>query len=117
VIDCGKSLSTLEVRPTSLLLACGDGTAGLQTVTWSDWGTAVTATGSMGSATGTGEFWLNDCTPNCAQGHHLTYPARVTLSVVYVSSEGDYFGQLSLQWQGGQPPAGTKSTYTLPAPS
>jgi hypothetical protein len=117
VIDCGKSLSTLEVRPTSLLLACGDGTAGLQKVTWSHWGTAVTAADSMGTATGTGEFWLNDCTPSCAKGHDLTYPVRVTLSVVYVASGADYFGQLSLQWQGSRPPAGTKTTYTLPAPS
>ncbi|MGH3291703.1 MAG: hypothetical protein ACRDP7_07850, partial [Trebonia sp.] len=107
-----------EVRPTSLLLACGDGTAGLQNLTWSHWGTALTAAGSMGTATGTGEFWLNDCTPNCATGHHLTYPARVALSVVYSSPEGgDYFGQLSVQWPDGQPPAGTKSTYTLPDPS
>src|ERR1700733_2613240 len=27
VIDCGKSLSKLEVQPTSLVLVCSDGTA------------------------------------------------------------------------------------------
>jgi hypothetical protein len=71
VIDCGKSLSKLEVRPTSLPLVCSDGTAGLENLTWSHWGRNIT-TSSPGqaipsaTATGTGEFVLNDCKPNCA---------------------------------------------------
>ena len=123
VIDCGTSLSQLDVRPTSLLLVCSDGTAGLQNLTWSHWGHNIT-TGSPGqavpsaTATGTGEFFLNDCDPNCAQGHDQTYPVQVTLSVVYSSPYGGtYFGQASLTWQGNRPPAGTKSTYILPDPS
>ena len=124
VIDCGKSLSKLEVRPTSLLLVCSDGTAGLENLTWSHWGHNIT-TGTPGqsipsaTATGTGEFFLNDCNPNCAQGHDQTYPVQVTLSVVYSSPSpqgGTYFGQASLTWQGNRPPAGTKSTYLLPDP-
>jgi hypothetical protein len=122
VIDCGTSLSRLDVRPASLLLVCSDGTAGLQNVTWSHWGHNIT-TGGPGqvvpsaTATGTGEFFLNDCNPNCAQGHDQTYPVRVTLSVVYSSPYGGtYFGQASLTWQGNRPPAGTKSTYILPDP-
>jgi hypothetical protein len=117
VIDCGKSLSKLEVRPTSLLLVCSDGTAGLQNLTWSHWGPSVTTTGSLGTATGTGEFFLNDCNPNCAQGHDQTYPVQVTLSVVYsLPQGGSYFGQASLTWQGNRPPAATKSIYILPTP-
>ena len=59
VIDCGKSLSQLDVRPTSLLLVCSDGTGGLRNLTWSHWGHNIT-TGSPGqavpsaTATGTG---------------------------------------------------------------
>jgi len=123
VIDCSKSLSQLDVRPTSLLLVCSDGTAGLQHLTWSHWGHNIT-TGSPGqtvpsaTATGTGEFFLNECNPNCAQGHDQTYPVQVTLSVVYSSPYGGtYFGQASLTWEGNRPPAGTKSTYILPDPS
>lgn len=123
VIDCGKSLSHLDVRPTSLLLVCSDGTAGLQDLTWSHWGHNIT-TGGPGqtvpsaTATGTGEFFLNDCNPNCAQGRDQTYPVQVTLSVVYSSPYGGtYFGQASLTWPGNRPPAGTKSTYILPDPS
>lgn len=123
VIDCGTSPSHLDVRPTSLLLVCSDGTAGLQHLTWSHWGRNIT-TGGPGqvvpsaTATGTGEFFLNDCNPNCVRGHDRTYPVRVTLSVVYSSPYGGtYFGQASLAWQGNRPPAGTKSTYILPDPS
>jgi hypothetical protein len=124
VIDCGKSLSRLEVRPGSLLLTCSDGTAGLQDLAWSHWGDNV-AKGSPGrptasaTATGTGELALNDCNPNCAQGSDQYYPVQVTLSVVYSSSQGGtYFGQASLAWVGSsRPSAGTKSTYTLPDPS
>ena len=126
MIDCGKSLSKLQVRPTSLVLVCSDTTAGLENLTWSHWGHNIT-TGSPGggavpsaTATGTGEFFLNDCNPNCAQGHDQTYPVQVTLSVVYSSplpQGGTYFGQASLTWQGNRPPAGTKSTYLLPDPS
>lgn len=125
VIDCGKSLSKLEVRPTSLLLVCSDGTSGLENLTWSHWGHNITTSSSGGAvpaptATGTGEFFLNDCNPNCAQGHDQTYPVQVTLWVVYSSPSpqgGTYFGQASLTWQGNRPPAGTKSTYILPDPS
>jgi len=124
VIDCGKSLSQLEVRPGSLLLACNDSTAGLQDLTWSHWGSNVT-TGSPGqptpsaTATGTGELALNTCNPNCAQGNDQYYPVKVTLSVVYSSAQGGtYFGQASLTWVGSsRPPAGTETTYTLPDPS
>ena len=123
VIDCGKSLSKLEVQPTSLVLVCSDGTAGLENLTWSHWGHNITTSTSGQSipspnATGRGEFFLNDCNPNCAQGHDQTYPVQVTLSVVYSSPQGGtYFGQASLTWQGKRPPAGTKSTYLLPDPS
>lgn len=123
VIDCGRSLSRLAVRPTSLLLVCSDGTAGLQNLTWSHWGHNITAGGPgqtvpAATATGTGEFFLNDCDPNCAQGRDQTYPVQVTLSVVYSSPYGGtYFGQASLTWPGNRPPAGTKSTYILPDPS
>jgi hypothetical protein len=124
VIDCGTSLSKLEVRPTSLLLVCSDGTAGLKNLTWSHWGhNIITSTSAQSipapTATGTGEFFLNDCDPSCAQGHDHTYRVRVTLSVVYSSPSqvGTYFGQASLTWQGSRPPAGTKSTYLLPDPS
>ncbi|MBP0456350.1 hypothetical protein [Streptomyces montanisoli] len=126
VIDCGKSLSKLEIRPKSILLACSDSTAGLQNLTWSHWG-RNTLTGSpddgptpSATATATGEFFLNDCDPDCATGHAHTYPVKVTLSVVNSSplKSGDtYFARASLTWQGAKPPAGTKTTFVLQDPT
>lgn len=126
VIDCGKSLSKLEIRPKSILLACSDSTAGLQNLTWSHWG-HNTSTGSpddgptpSATATATGQFFLNDCDPDCATGHAHTYPVKVTLSVVNSSplKSGDtYFGRASLTWQGTRPPAGTKTTFVLSGPT
>lgn len=55
--DCtGK----LQVRPSQVVFACGDGNFFAHGLTWSNWGANTT------SATGTGQF--TDCTPNCAQG-------------------------------------------------
>ncbi|WP_051839189.1 hypothetical protein [Streptomyces sp. NRRL F-5126] len=126
VIDCAKSLSKLEIRPKSILLACSDSTAGLQNLTWSHWG-HNTLTGSpddgptpSATATATGQFFLNDCDPDCATGHAHTYPVKVTLSVVNSSplKSGDtYFGRASLTWQGAKPPAGTKTTFVLQDPT
>jgi len=105
------------------LLACGDGTAGLQDLAWSHWGDNITTGGPAqpvpsATATGTGEFFINDCNPNCAQGHDQDYRVRVTLSVVDSTLQGGtYFSQASLTWLGTRPPAGTKSSYTLSDPS
>jgi hypothetical protein len=63
-------------EPSSYMLACGDGNAGLSGLTWSSW----TATGASGS----GEYGVNDCTPDCAHGTcaraaRLVMPARMAV--------------------------------------
>jgi hypothetical protein len=57
VYDCANRPS---VRPSEFDMTC-DGSAALTKMHWSDWNTT--------EATGTGVFWVNNCTPNCAQGH------------------------------------------------
>lgn len=47
-----------HVRPTQVVLSCADDNSYFASIHWSTW----TAT----SATGTGQFMLNSCTPNCA---------------------------------------------------
>ncbi len=55
--DCtGK----LQVRPSQVIFACGDGNFFAHGLSWTNWGATTT------SSTGTGQF--TDCTPNCAQG-------------------------------------------------
>lgn len=56
-------------HPARYVLACADGNAALSGMHWRDWGAART--------TAPGRLTLNDCTPNCAQGHFHTYPVNV----------------------------------------
>lgn len=60
------------VRPSSIIVACADANTDLVDLRWSAWGSATT------HATGT--LQENDCTPNCATGHFISYRASVTLS-------------------------------------
>lgn len=116
VVDCGKSPDALEIRPATVLLACADGTAGLRGMTWSTWQPAVTAAGKLGTATGTGKFWVNDCSPSCAQGHDQTYPVTVTLSVVASSNDGNFFQICTLKFPAQKPAADARTRWTLPTP-
>ncbi|MEV0120534.1 protein kinase [Streptomyces sp. NPDC050703] len=69
IADCGGQ--ALD-RPASLLVACGDGGAGLDSLTWSGWGTPT--------ARATGRGWERVCTPSCAEGRAARYPVTVTVS-------------------------------------
>ncbi|MFE0177523.1 protein kinase [Streptomyces sp. NPDC059002] len=69
IADCqGRTLN----RPDWLLLACGDGKAGVLDLVWSGWGTAT--------ARATGRGWHVVCEPDCANGREVKYPVTVTVS-------------------------------------
>src|SRR6185437_16475860 len=62
VVTCaGKAV----YKPTTYVLACGDGGAWLSAIHWTAWGAK--------SAVGTTTFEQNICTPNCAAGNIATY--------------------------------------------
>jgi hypothetical protein len=67
--DCSGKL---QVRPSQVVFACGDGNFFAHGLRWTNWGASST------SATGTGQF--TDCTPNCAQGKAHSAPIKVTAS-------------------------------------
>ncbi len=67
IADC----SELQVKPSSYILACADGNAGLEHLDWTTWSAKL--------ASGYGTFYENDCTPTCVDGHFHTYPALVVL--------------------------------------
>jgi hypothetical protein len=48
-----------QVRPSSFALSC-DGSYELSKLSWTSW--------NLNEATATGLSYVNDCTPNCAQG-------------------------------------------------
>jgi hypothetical protein len=60
-----------ETKPGNYLLSCADANASWMKVIWSSWGAKT--------ASGTGDLYQNDCSPNCAAGHFHTYPAKITL--------------------------------------
>ncbi|MFF9700897.1 serine/threonine-protein kinase [Streptomyces griseofuscus] len=67
--DCsGKPLT----EPVSLLLFCGDGTAMLHDLIWTDWGSAT--------ATAQGVVSEVVCRPSCAEGGEVTSAATVVVS-------------------------------------
>jgi hypothetical protein len=81
------------VRPTSIVIACGDGNQYLTGVHWSSWATA--------NAKGTGTLHYNDCTPNCAAGHFHTVRATVSLGKAASCKGARVFTSLHAMWPGG----------------
>lgn len=68
IADCGGQ--ALD-RPERLLVACGDGKAGLLGLSWSGWGEPT--------ARATGRGWHVTCEPSCAEGREVRYPVTVTV--------------------------------------
>ncbi|MDX2678275.1 hypothetical protein [Streptomyces soliscabiei] len=96
IADCaGKPL----VEPDELLVACGDGGAMLDNLTWTNWGEET--------ATATGWKWERVCTPSCVNGTQARSPATVS---VFGLTGGRYtFMQVSTP----QSPVSPYSRYTL----
>jgi hypothetical protein len=61
IITC---LQKGQIRPSSYMIACGDGSQYLAKLRWASWTRDV--------ASGTGEYSFNTCTPSCAQGKYIT---------------------------------------------
>ena len=59
-----------EVRPRQFTLTCADGNDLLTGLAWASWRSV---------AFGTGTEYVNDCLPNCAEGHFHRYPVLVDL--------------------------------------
>lgn len=71
------------VTPADYVLSCGDGGNGLTRVHWTNWTPA--------GATGAGTEYLNDCTPNCAEGKIIDYPVDIALTGSYLAAQGEPF--------------------------
>ena len=58
-------------RPSSLVLTCADANDALTALHWVSW--------ANNQAFGTGTEKVNTCTPDCADGKLVSYPALITL--------------------------------------
>jgi hypothetical protein len=61
-----------QVRPSTIVLACADYNLELTKLHWSSFGGST--------ARGSGEYYVNDCTPDCAAGKFHSYPIELALS-------------------------------------
>ena len=109
--DCS---STARVEPSSFVLACADGNAGLTNLHWNKW--------APGAAAGTGTEYVNDCQPYCAAGHFHNYPVEIRLTGRYLVAPNKPFsyGRITLTYTGARPPLQTgvkdgKPVLTYPA--
>ena len=68
VVDCSGQRQT---RPSSFVLTCADANDALSGLHWASW--------AAGQAFGTGTEKVNTCTPDCADGKLVSYPALITL--------------------------------------
>ena len=68
VVDCSGQRQT---RPSSFILTCADANDALTALHWVSW--------AASQAFGTGTETVNACTPDCADGKLVSYPALITL--------------------------------------
>lgn len=66
--NCEKS----QVKPKSIILACADVNDYVDKISWKTFGGAT--------AQGSGDFVQNNCKPDCAAGHFLTYAVTFALT-------------------------------------
>lgn len=90
--DC---LSKGGAKPAQILLACGDGNAIAEHLSWIDWDST--------GATATGVLTQNDCVPNCASGTFHNYPARFVLSELVLTDGRDYFTRVTIRFKSNGP--------------
>jgi hypothetical protein len=110
VPNCSRAV----YKPHRIILACGDGSNQLIQLHWSRWTTR--------SATGSGVDEVNDCTPDCVNGHFHAYPAIVTLSRPKSCRHPAgirrprVFGRIVVQYPGAHPGSSSKMTSPLACP-
>jgi hypothetical protein len=80
VLPC---VGAAQVRPGKYVLACGDGNFYVTSLRWVRWSASVGI--ARGNAT------LNDCQPNCAEGHFHSTPADLVFSDPVRRSAGELF--------------------------
>jgi hypothetical protein len=76
----GAGVDALQTEPSEIIVS-EDGSGYVKDLTWSGWGT--------GTATGTGTLEVDNCSPNCAQGHDTPYAATVTLTQLAPYGDGE----------------------------
>ncbi len=78
-------------RPADYVISCADANAQWKDVHWMSWG--------RHTASGRGDYYVNDCTPYCAAGKFHTYRAAIRLSAVRSTAKyGPLFSQATVSY-------------------
>ncbi len=89
----GEAAPTID--PTSIPVACADGSAVLTHLDWTTW--------TADRATGRGTLELNNCSPSCAAGTFSPYRATVVLSRPMASrTQGQVFSLMLVSADDGK---------------
>src|ERR1700733_12308119 len=94
-----ECLTQLVVKPKNYILTCADAGSVLAHLSWLSW--------SGKEAVADGVHQLNNCTPNCAEGKFISYPAVITLwrPEPLAGHLGEtYFSRLTVHYTTGQRP-------------
>jgi len=108
--NCTKS----QVRPSAIIIACADDNLSLTRLHWSSFG-GTTARGS-------GDYYVNDCTPDCAAGRFHSYPIELVLSRAKRCPDGrDDYRSATISFTSTRPPgqrsARSQQLLSCPLPS
>ncbi len=98
-----------QIRPGSYLLACGDGSAYLEHLSWADWASS--------SALASGTLLFNNCTPDCADGRGIALPVLAVLwdAQPWPGHAGvRYFTRLTMIFTGNRSYTADGKTYQEP---
>jgi hypothetical protein len=109
LFDC---LGHGQVEPADYILTCADANSVLDHLTWISW--------TAQQAVAAGDHELNNCTPNCAEGKFIHYPAIVTLwrSEPVSGHPGErYFTKIKVRYTGPRPPAYTSNGQLVQHPA
>ena len=91
--NCTKS----QVRPSAIIIACADDNLSLTRLHWSSFG-GTTAHGS-------GQYYVNDCTPDCAAGRFHSYPIELVLLSAKPCPDGrDDYRSATISFTSTRPP-------------
>jgi len=93
VFDCVKKAAVL--RPSELLVACGDGGVDARTISWQTW--------NPDTATASATIYANDCDPTCAAGAVHDFPAELTLGEPHDIGGTVYYSRLTVRYLGASP--------------
>jgi hypothetical protein len=107
VVSCAMHAQT---RPGTYILACGDGNGYVNKLQWASWGSSA--------AFAAGSYVINTCTPSCAAGHYVSFPALAALwrAEPWSGHGGQrYFSRLTIILTGSNAYKAGGKTYHVPA--